>query len=151
MPKRKAKDPGELVWHCIICGKKVSKAYRITNPDSPRNNQHMQAVGAAVLFNANGNWASSIWDPLDEHIRMEIAICDRCLKPRLHRTYITKFRMEYRELDKKGYHDWVRSVKEEFARRNKLMRGKRSRPRIHHCQSRMIADPELKALVRLVK
>lgn len=103
------KDPGKLTWYCIICGKKVSKTYRVSNPDNPHYNHHTQEVGAAVLFNANGNWASSVWDPLDEHLRMEIAICDKCLKPRLNHVYIVKFHTQQVEISKKSHKDWLKA------------------------------------------
>jgi hypothetical protein len=56
---------------CFVCGTNCLDVDD-DHPDHPM-------IGSAVAFNANGNWASGVWDPLDESLSLHILICDECL------------------------------------------------------------------------
>jgi hypothetical protein len=67
--------------NCIVCNTEVENwdiAY-------PEDNPQVHPIGGTV-FRTYGNYGSSVFDPMDASY-LEVVVCDRCLKSRLHHTY----------------------------------------------------------------
>jgi len=70
--------------NCFCCNKKLKGLY--TNIEDPPYD--------AVSFSSDGKYGSSIFDPYEENARIEIYICDECLKKKAKLSY-------YYELEQK--------------------------------------------------
>ncbi len=67
--------------NCIICAADVDNwdiAY-------PEDKPQVHPIGGTV-FRTYGNYGSTVFDPMDASY-LEVVVCDRCLKSRLHHTY----------------------------------------------------------------
>lgn len=84
---------------CLICGKNC-----IAESHEHCDGRKSIEIGSAVHFRATGNWASSVWDPLNESLSLHIFICDDCLKERKARATVA--------IDR--YEGWVRSREVRF-------------------------------------
>lgn len=94
-------------WECLLCGKPVSSPV-VLGRGKERLTAH--EIGEAVHFFSPGNWASGVWDPLDENMRLEIVICDECLRPLLKRALVVRWREEYVEHERTPFPAWLRRV-----------------------------------------
>lgn len=54
---------------CIRCEKTLESAQE--NPTTPY---------AGTEFDARGQWGSTVFDPNDPRLRLEIVVCDECMK-----------------------------------------------------------------------
>jgi hypothetical protein len=83
---------------CIICGK---------NCVTEDCGDGIIEIGSAVHFMSYGNWASGVWDPLDEHLTLNIYICDECLKERMIRATVVSHEYEgWKEVYRKRFDQW---------------------------------------------
>jgi hypothetical protein len=76
---------------CLICGKALDSACATITPYDTRLSgftgyQSNQPSGG-TYFETYGNYGSTLFDSFGTE-RMEISICDTCLRPRLHRVRI---------------------------------------------------------------
>jgi len=87
---------------CLICGKDcVAEVHKDTE------GKDFTEIGEAVVFSATGNWASSVWDPLEDDLLLYIYICDDCLRPHMDRTEVARIRRSCVELERAPYTQWL--------------------------------------------
>ena len=63
---------------CIVCDKALYEAFE------GASNQPLDGVE----FTSPGHYGSAYWDPMDEHVRLAINVCDECLKAKRESTYV---------------------------------------------------------------
>lgn len=63
---------------CFVCGKELESAFGDLECDT-----NQPSYG--VAFDTTGNYGSAFFDSVDNDHRIEIAICDECLKTNKHR------------------------------------------------------------------
>jgi hypothetical protein len=66
--------------NCIICAADVDN-WDIAHPEKDT----VHPIGGTV-FRTYGHYGSTVFDPMDASY-LEVVVCDRCLKSRLHHTY----------------------------------------------------------------
>lgn len=66
------------VLACIVCHKQPERVDRY-NPDKPY---------AATEFESRGSHGSTVWDPNIPNLRLEIVVCDTCMRRAAHRHLI---------------------------------------------------------------
>ena len=57
---------------------------------------------AGTMFEATGNYGSTVWDPLDPGRFLQIVICDECLLERKDQVDVVQWRECRRELIKRS-------------------------------------------------
>lgn len=68
----------EPVLPCVVCGRGLKHAL----PNGPEDTNQ---PNEGVVFIAQGNYGSTVFDPFGENIFLEVNICDDCLIDRSHR------------------------------------------------------------------
>ena len=71
--------------NCICCEKSIGSA--LYNPeedtlDGPPDD--------ATVWSTNGNFGSTVFDPIDSKLRLELFVCDQCLREKSHMVYAAK-------------------------------------------------------------
>lgn len=69
----------ELPLRCIVCGVKPDPAFP-PDPEFPQD-YDWQPHGATT-FTADGQYGSTVWDPITRRDKLMINICDSCLVQR---------------------------------------------------------------------
>lgn len=108
-----SKNVGKLQYHCLVCGNKVSKTSKMINGG------YFQEIGRAIVFSSNGNYASGMWDPIDDRLHMEIAICDKCLSARTKYAHVVCGHRRYIEHTRELFQKWVSDTQTYLKRRKR--------------------------------
>jgi hypothetical protein len=82
MNDRTAETPMNNPLPCLVCGEALAYA-----------GHHDPATGpvpvnqpAGTAFDSGGHYGSTLFDPMEPYLRLEIALCDPCLRERWART-----------------------------------------------------------------
>lgn len=86
---------------CFICGRDCIAS--VFKDDIGENHYE---IGEAVHFSANGNWASSLWDPMSDSLSLNIYICDGCLAKHRERATVVRHERHFRELERVQWDKW---------------------------------------------
>lgn len=125
MARRKRVETGVRPYVCLICGRPVSQP---TLCGRGGDAAVVHEFHGALRLLMPGNYGSGVWDPLPTfgaESRLEGAVCDGCLTPRLGRVRVVRLWREHRETYSKPYPEWERE--QAALRRERRGRGRRGK------------------------
>lgn len=64
---------------CIICDKELDHVFH-QRPPNVLGDELLNQPSDGLVFRSNGNYGSTIFDPINDFESLEIAICDDCIK-----------------------------------------------------------------------
>lgn len=111
---------------CLICQR---ECHRPEGHEMRDGTVHYEAHDA-ICCRANGNWGSTLWDPLSDSEHLQFMICDDCMRDRAHlvrtkysyRRYIEEDRGTLEEYDAREVRELRRQAQEQIEKKAKAVR-----------------------------